>query len=139
MAGTKRGPTKGARVLIKLPFGKDVKPSGKKPGRSTYVRMKEGVAKELGFKPVSSIPTIAVKGVRRVAVQGSYRQRSITLLLDKPKTITGSKGTYKTLSIPLGTGCTITDAVKYFEKKSGGTVVGIRTQSGQTIRWGFSD
>lgn len=138
---TKKGPTKGGRILVKLPFGRDAKASGKKPGKSTYVRMKEGVAKELGFKPVTSIPTITVTGktgtYKRISVSGSFRQASITLIFDKPKTIPGSAGTYKTVSIPLGTGCTITDAVKYFEKAGKG-VIGVRTQSGQTIRWDVS-
>lgn len=141
MATTKRGPTKGGRILVKLPFGREEKASGKKPGKSQYVRIKENVAKELGFKPVTSIPTITVTGksktYKRISVSGSFRQRSITLIFDKPKSISGSSGTYKTVSIPLGTGCTITDAVKYFEKAGKG-VVGVRTQSGQTIRWDTS-
>lgn len=142
MAVTRRGPTKGARVLVKLPFGKEVKATGKKPGKSQYVRMKEGVAKELGFKPVSSIPTITVTGkngtYKRLSVSGSFRQKSITLIFTAPRSIKGSTGQYDTVSIPIGTGCTVTDAVKYFEKNKS-FVAGIRTASGQTIRWKNSE
>jgi hypothetical protein len=59
------------------------------------------------------------------------------LIFAKPKSIKGSTGTYKTVSLPLGTGCTITDAVKYFEKQKNG-VVGLRTKHGVVIRWDYS-
>ena len=137
---TRKGPTKGARVLVKLPFGRTVAPSGKKPGKGQYVRIKQGVAQELGFKPVTSLPTVKVTGktgvYTRLGTRGSYRQESVTLIFDKPKTIKGSSGTYKTVSLPLGSGCTITDAVKYFEKQGKG-VVGLRTKNGVEIRWDY--
>jgi hypothetical protein len=58
MATTKRGPTKGARVLVKLPFGRTVAASGKKPGKSQLVRVKEGVAQELGLKLLGKMVVI---------------------------------------------------------------------------------
>lgn len=140
---TRKGPTKGARVLVKLPFGRD-----NVPGKSKLVRVKENVAKELGFKPVTTLPTKKVtaktaKGSAtstRITAQGSMRRASITLIFNKPKTIGKSPGTYKTVSLPLGSGCTVTDAILYFQKngKSKG-IVGIRTPAGQTIRWDTSD
>jgi hypothetical protein len=140
MATTKRGPTKGARVLVKLPFGRTVAAAGKKPGKSQLVRVKQGVAKELGLTPVTSIPTIKVTGKNgsytRIAATGSYRQESVTLIFDSPKAIKGSTGTYKSVSLPLGSGCTVTDAVKYFEKNGKG-VVALRTKSGVVIRWDY--
>jgi hypothetical protein len=140
MATTKRGPTKGARVLVKLPFGRTVAASGKKPGKSQLVRVKQGVAKELGLVPLKAIPTVKVTGksgtYTRIAATGSYRQESVTLIFDTAKSIKGSTGSYKTVSLPLGSGCTITDAVKYFEK-SGKGVVALRTKNGVVIRWDY--
>ncbi|MEH2146256.1 hypothetical protein [Nostoc sp.] len=137
MATKKRGPTKGARVLVELPFGTEVKAAGKKPGKSKYIRVKEGIAKELGFKPVTTMPTVTVEGKKRVANIGSYRRVSVTLIFDKPRTIKGSTGTYASVNLPLGSGCTVTDAVQYFEKHAKG-VVALRTASGQVYRWDFS-
>jgi hypothetical protein len=136
MAAKKRGPTKGARVLIELPFGEEKAPAGKKPGKNKYVRVKQGIAQELGFKPVTIMPTRTVKGVKRVVNIGSYRRESVTLIFEKPKIIKGSTGTYATVNLPLGSGCTITDAVEYFQK-SGKGIVGLRTSNGQVYRWDF--
>ncbi|MFK0733474.1 MAG: hypothetical protein ACIWVG_20360 [Gloeotrichia echinulata HAB0833] len=136
MATSKKGPTKGGRILVKLPFGKEVKPSGKKPGKNQYVRVKQGVAKELGLDPVSKIPTVDITGkgghYTRIGITGSFRQQSITIIFTKARAIKGG-GSYKTVSLPLGSGCTVTDAVEWLQKKE--FVAGVRTQSGQTIRW----
>jgi hypothetical protein len=141
---TRKGPTKGARVLVKLPFGRTVAASGKKAGKSQLVKVKENVAKELGFKPITTLPTKSVTfktasgsaTVKRVSATGSYRRKSVTLLFNKAKTVGKSPGTYKSVALPLGSGCTVTDAIVYFQKngKSKG-IVGIRTPDGVTIRW----
>lgn len=136
MATKKRGPTKGARVLVELPFGTEKAPSGKKPGKNKYVRVKQGIAQELGFKPVTVQPTRTIKGQKQVVNVGSFRRESVTLIFDKPKTIKGSTGTYKTINLPLGSGCTITDAVEYFQK-SGKGIIGLRTADGQAYRWDY--
>lgn len=139
MATKKRGPTKGARILVELPFGTEVKPVGKKPGKSKFVRIKQGVAQELGFKPADiSYTNVTGKNgnYTRVGSKGSFRGESITLIFDKPRTIKGSTGTYQTVSLPLGSGCTITDAVKYFQKAGKG-VVAIRSKSGSVTRWDY--
>lgn len=136
---TRKGPTKGPRVLVKLPFGETKPGTDKKPGKSQYVRMKQGVAKALGFDVVDKIPLQAVKTkngtINRLSVAGSMRRQSITVIFANAKTIAKS-GSYKTVSFPLGSGCTITDAVKYFEDKKSLGVVAVRTSHGQTIRFG---
>ncbi|WP_190445647.1 hypothetical protein [Tolypothrix tenuis] len=134
--------------MVKLPFGRTVASAKGKPGKSQLVRVKENVAKELGLKPITTLPTQSVtsktaKGsatFKRVNAQGSYRRISITLIFSKAKTVGKSPGTYKTVALPLGSGCTVTDAILYFQKngKSKG-IVGIRTPAGQTIRWDTSD
>ncbi|MEA5516204.1 hypothetical protein [Nodularia sp. UHCC 0506] len=140
---TRRGPTKGGRVLVKLPFGRNTPPKGRQRGLSSLVKVKEGVADLLKLKPVTSIPTAKVtfktasgsKTVTRIRNVGSYRQQSVTLIFAKPQTIKGSRGQYDTVSLPLGSGCTVTDAVIYFQKNFP-NIVGIRTQSGNRIQWG---
>jgi hypothetical protein len=138
MVAKKRGPTKGARILVELPFGTERKASGKVPGKTKFIRIKQGVAIELGFKP-ADISFTKVSGKNGnyevVGSKGSFRGESVTLIFDKPKTIKGSTGTYKTVSLPLGSGCTITDAIKYFQK-SGHGVVALRTKNGAVTRWG---
>ena len=133
---TKKGPTKGPRVLVKLPFGQTKKGENGKPGKSQYVRIKQDVAKALGFTVVSEIPTetVTIKGktIKRISVAGSMRRESITVIFTSKKTI-GKSGSYKTVSFPLGSGCTITDAVKHFEGQT--SVAAIRTSRGQTIRF----
>jgi hypothetical protein len=139
-----KGPTKGSRILVKLPFGRTVAAKGKTPGKSQLVKVKENVAKELGFAAVKALETKSVqfktaKGtatVKRISSVGSYRRKSVILLFKDAKKIGNSPGLYKSVSLPLGSGCTVTDAIVYFQKngKAKG-VVGIRTPDGVTIRW----
>lgn len=142
----KKGPTKGGRILVELPFGRVEKAvKGKSGGRSKLVKVKENVAAFLGFKAVTSLKTQQVtfktaKGsatVKRIVSQGSYRRKSVTLLLDKAKSIGKAPYKYKSVDLPLGSGCTVTDAIVYFQKngKSKG-IIGIRTPDGVTHRWG---
>lgn len=141
---TRNGPTKGGRILVKLPFGKNKAPTSKTRGVSSLVKIKEGVATFLGFKPLSKLPETTIKiktaagerTVTRVQNLGSYRRESVTLILKKPTTIPGSKGTYKTLSLPLGSGCTISQAVKWLQANKSNDVIGIRTKDGNRIQWG---
>lgn len=143
---TRRGPTKGSRILVKLPFGTNRAPKGTIKGVSSLVKVKEGIADLLGLKALTKIPESKVtfktaagsRTVTRVQKLGSYRQQSITLILKKPTTIKGSKGLYDTVSLPLGSGCTISDAVKWLQENKSSIVIGVRTVSGSRIQWGES-
>ncbi|MDB9374308.1 hypothetical protein [Nodularia sphaerocarpa] len=143
--GKRRGPTKGGRVLVKLPFGKTLAPTNKSRGLSQLVLVKEGVADYLKLKPVDKIPSSKVtfktaagsRTVDRVKNVGSYRGESVTLIFGKPQSIKGSSGSYKTVSLPLGSGCNITDAVEYFQSNFP-NIVGLRTRNGHRIQWGVS-
>lgn len=145
MATKKKGPTKGGRILVDLPFGRNIKAvKDKTKAKNKLVKVKENVAAFLGFKGVTSLKTqqISVKTVqgekkyKRVLNQGSYRRKSVTLLLDKAKSIGKAPYKYKSIDLPLGSGCTVTDAIVYFQTngKSKG-IVGIRTPDGVTHRW----
>jgi len=149
MATKKKGPTKGGRILVKLPFGRTTKPvSGKSSGKNQLVKVKENVAKFLGFEAATELKTQTVsiktaqgeKRAKRIVNQGSYRRESVTLLLDKARTIGKSPNKYKTINLPLGSGCTVTDAIVYYQTngKSKG-IVGIRTPDGVTHRWAASN
>ncbi len=143
----KKGPTKGARILVKLPFGRTVAAAKGKPGKSQLVKVKENVAKELGFKATTTLDTksVSMKTARgtatfkRVAAVGSYRRQSVTLIFKSAKTVGSSPGTYKSVALPLGSGCTVTDAIVYFQKngKAKG-IVALRTPDGVTVRWDSS-
>ena len=148
MATTKKGPTKGSRVLIKLPFGTTKNGTGGKPGKSQLIMLKSGVAKELGFKPVVQMPTQKVTfktaaGSRTVTrlVQGSYRRKSVKLIFESPKTIAGSTGTYKSVSLPMPSGVVLNDIVQYFHKGAGKSkgVIALVTADGHRIQWAFDD
>jgi hypothetical protein len=150
---TKKGPTKGGRIPVKLPFGDTKKPvaaaGGKaaKPGKSQIVLIKQNVAKFMGWKPITEydIQTVSTKTAagevpnKRIARVGSFRRESITLILDKPRKIGDSPGTYKTVNIPLGSGCTVADAIKWFQAngKTKG-IIGVRTANGQRYQWDFA-
>lgn len=132
---TRKGPSKGGRILVALPFGKDVAPSGKKPGKSKLVLVKSGIAKFLGFKAVTKLPTAKVKNQTKLRTVGSYRQRSITLLFENAQKVGDSS--YKSINVPLGSGCTVTDAVLYFRSQATSLkCVGVRTHNGKTYMWG---
>ena len=148
----KRGPTKGGRIPVKLPFGDTKKAvpgkdgKGVKPGKSQIVLMKQNVAKFLGLKPITQYDTVYVSTKtaageipnKRIARMGSFRRESVTLILEKKTKIGDSPGLYKTVAVPLGSGCTISDAVKYFQEngKSKG-IIGLRTANGQRYQWDF--
>lgn len=136
---SKRGPTTGSRILVELPFGKSAK--GKKQV-SKLVRVKSGVARTLGLKPVTKLPTKSVKfktakGTATVTrlVQGSYRRRSVTLIFESDKKINGKN--FKSVSLPLASGCSINDAVQYFSVGAGKSkdVIALITPDGQRIQW----
>jgi hypothetical protein len=149
----KKGPTKGGRIPVKLPFGDTKKAvpgkdgKGVKPGKSQIVLMKQNVAKFLGLKPITQYDTVNVStktaageiANKRIARVGSYRRASVTLILEKRTKIGDSPGLYKTIDIPLGSGCTITHAVTYFQQngKSKG-IIGLRTANGQRYQWDFA-
>lgn len=145
---TKRGPTKGSRVLVELPFGKTVKGKNGKGGKSKLIMLKQGVAKELGFKPVTTLPvqTVTMKTaagsrtVKRLS-QGSYRRKSVKLIFESPKTIAGSTGSYKTVSLPMPSGVTLNDIVQYFHKGAGKSkgVIALISPDGKRIQWAFDD
>lgn len=132
---TRKGPSKGGRILVNLPFGRDVSAKGKKAGKSKLVLLKSGIAKFLNFPAIKNLPTTQVKGKKKIRTVGSYRQRSITLIFDKPQRVGGES--YKTINVPLGTGCTVTDAVMYFKSQATSlNCVGVRTHNGKTYMWG---
>lgn len=143
---TRKGPTKGGRILVKLPFGTNRAPKGNVKGVSSLVKVKEGIADLLGLKPLTKIPESSVsiktaagqRSFKRVQNLGSYRRESITLILKKPTTIKGSSGTYKTVSLPLGSGCTISQAVAWLQNNKSNIIIGIRTVNGNKIQWGES-
>lgn len=145
MATTKRGPTKGSRVLVKLPFGRTT--TGKNP-KGQLVLVKQGVAKELGFTPVKQLPTKQVtfktaagsRTVTRIS-QGSFKRKSVKLIFEKPRSIFGSKGTYKTVSLPMPSGVTVNDIVKYFHTGAGKSknVIALVTPDGKRIQWSFDN
>lgn len=143
--GDRRGPTKGSRVMVKLPFGRTK--TGKNP-KSQYIMIKQGVAQALGFKPVTEIPKVTIKtktaaGQRQITrlVQGSYRRRSVKLIFENPKTIKGSTGTYKSVSLPVPSGVVLADIVAYFQKGAGKGkgVIGLVSSDGRRIQWAFDD
>lgn len=145
----RQGPTKGGRIPVKLPFGDTTAPSadGKKKGKNQIVLIKQNVAIFLGLKPITSYDTDTVsiktaageKSAKRISRIGSYRRESVTLILDKARKIGKSTGLYKTVSVPLGSGCTVSDAIKYFQAngRSRG-IIGLRTQQGQRYQWEFA-
>lgn len=144
---TRKGPTKGGRVLVKLPFGRTVKPKDGRAGQSQLVKLKENVAKFLDLKPVTKLETTSVKfktargtaTAKRIKNAGSYRRASVKLILNKASKIGNSPGTYKTVSLPLGSGCTVTDAIVYFQEKGKSKgIVGLTTPDGRTVRWDTS-
>ena len=139
---TKRGPTKGSRILVKLPFGRAK--TGGVHKASQYISIKQGVATILGFKPVTNVPTQKVKyktakGTATVTrrIEGSYRQRSVRLIFSAPKSIKGSKGTFKSVSMPVPSGVTLDDIVKYFHVGAGKSkgVIGMITPAGKRVQW----
>lgn len=148
MATTRKGPTKGSRVLIKLPFGRTVAPKNGKGGKSQLIMLKAGVAKVLGFKPVTTMPSQKVtfktaagsRTTTRIS-QGSYRRKSVKLIFESPKSISGSSGTYKTVSLPVPNGVLISDIVNYFHKGAGKSkgVIALVTSDGHRIQWAFDD
>ncbi|WP_414529116.1 hypothetical protein [Nodularia chucula] len=131
--------------MVKLPFGRTVAPTNKSGGLSQLALIKQGVADLLKLKPVDKIPTgkVSMKTASgtatftRVKKVGSYRGESVTLIFAKPQAIKGSTGTYKTVSLPLGSGCNITDAVTYFQSNFP-NIIGLRTRNGHRIQWGES-
>lgn len=138
----KVGPTKGSRILVKLPFGRD-KTSGNKPA-SQLIEVKQGVARVLGFEPVKALPvkTVTFKTARGSAKaprmgRGSYKRKSVKLIFKAPKTITGSKGQYKSVSLPMPSGVTLDDIVKYFHTGAGKNkgVIALVSPSGRRIQW----
>lgn len=142
----RKGPTTGGRILVELPFGKEVKPvEGKKGGKSKFIKLKQNVASFLGLKPSKEVETrtVSIKTASgevkatRVVNIGSYRRKSVTLLLSKARKIGKSPNTYKTVDLPLGSGCTVSDAVIYYQKNGPAKgIIGIRTPDGATYRWG---
>lgn len=137
-----QNPSKGSRVLVKLPFASAKNGGGKKAGQ--LVLIKQGVAKLLDFKPVAKAPVVKVKfktasGTATVdrLVQGSYRQRSVKLIFSTPQTIVGSQGRFKSVSLPLCSGATIADVVKYFQEGAGkdNKVIALITPAGKRIQW----
>lgn len=145
MATLRKGPTKGSRVLVKLPFGRTK--TGKN-GKSQLILIKQGVAKELGFQVVKQLPkkTVEMKtaaGNRKVTrlSQGSYKRKSVKLVFEKPRAIAGSKGTYKTVSLPMPSGVTIVDIVQYFHTGAGKSknVIALITPDGKRVQWAFDN
>lgn len=137
----KQGPTKGSRILVELP-----KPLAD-PNRGNLISIKQGVAKLLGFTPIAKIPRTEVNiktaaGERKVErlKSGSYRRRQVTLYFEKAQTVQGSKGQYKSVSMPIPTGTSIADVVEYFSAGQGKTkkVIALKTPDGKRIQWGES-
>ncbi|BDA73065.1 hypothetical protein CAL7716_072310 [Calothrix sp. PCC 7716] len=139
-----KGPTKGGRILVKLPFGETQKESSKENAKSQYVAIKENVAKALGFKPVDKMPTVQVKAkigkgnaevtITRL-VRGAYKRRSVKLLFKSQKSIGGKS--VKTVSLPLPSGVTMADVAKYFNEGAGKAagVSGMVTPDGIKVQW----
>jgi len=138
----RRGPTKGSRILVKLPFGSEKTSGGKLA--SQLIEVKQGVARVLGFEPIRVLPTktVTFKTARGTARstrfgRGSWRRRSVKLIFKAPKTITGSTGTYKTVSLPLPSGVTLDDVIKYFHTGAGKSkgVIALVSPDGKRFQW----
>lgn len=138
----RRGPTKGSRILVKLPFGR-AKTSGGKPA-SQLIEVKQGVARVLGFEPVKALPvkTVSFKTASGTARaprmgRGSYKRKSVKLIFKAPKTIAGSTGQYKSVSLPIPSGVTLDDVVKYFHTGAGRSkgVIALVSPDGRRIQW----
>lgn len=136
---TRQGPTKGSRVLVKLPFA-EAKTSSGKNNAGQHILIKSGVAKYLGFEAVNAPKKIVeVKvlggGVAKIERQlrGAYKQRSVKLIFKSPVTITGKS--YKSVSLPLCSGASIADVADYFESGAGKSkkVIALITPHGQRI------
>jgi len=77
--------------------------------------------------------------IKRIKSQGSFRETSVKLIFSKPRKVGKSPGTYKSVNLPLGSGCTVTDAIQYFSKNGPALgIVALTTPAGRTIRWGNS-
>ena len=121
MAG--KGPIKGDRIPIELPFGP------KKANR--VVLIKRPVADYLGFK-FKQLPFYETKnkgttsagkdkGARETTKRfkrGSYRLKSWTLIFEKAVKI-GDR-TVKTVSLPVTNHISVSDVVEYFETRAKG-------------------
>lgn len=138
----RKGPTKGSRILVKLPFGRTKTGGGK--AASQYISVKQGVATLLGFKPVANVPTKTVRfktakgtATTQRRIDGSYKQRSVILIFNAPKSIPGSRGSYKTVSLPIPSGVTLDDVAKYFHVGAGKNkgVIGMITPAGKRVQW----
>lgn len=136
---TRVGPTKGVRILVKLPFA-ETKTGGGKPA-GDLIRVKSGVAKLLKFQAVEAprkevtFKTASGTAKAERLKSGAYRGRSVKLIFKQSKTIDGKK--YKSVSLPLCSGASIADVVKYFESGAGKPigVAGIITPHGKKIMW----
>lgn len=136
---TRVGPTKGVRILVKLPFAEEKTGGGKPAGN--LIRVKSGVAKLLGFKstpaPKTEVSFKTASGTAKAErlKGGAYKGRSVKLIFGQAKTIDGKK--YKSVSLPLSSGATIADTVKYFESGEGKSkgIAGIITPHGKKIMW----
>lgn len=142
----RRGPTKGSRVLVELPFAKKKTSGGKVAG--TLVQMKQGVAEALGFTPVKTIPSSKVKfktasGTATAVrlTKGAYKRKSVKLIFKTPKTIKGSSGKYASVSMPISSGTTISAIVGYFNtgRGKGAGVIALVTPDGVKVQWGVQD
>lgn len=138
----RQSPSKGSRVLVKLPFAALKTGGGEKAGQ--LISIKQGVAKLLGFKPLTKAPTVKVKfktakGTATVTrlLQGSYKRRSVKLIFATPQVIIGSRGKFKSVSLPLCSGATIAGAVAYFQVGAGKDkkVIALVTPDGKRIQW----
>ncbi|KJH71227.1 hypothetical protein [Aliterella atlantica] len=139
---TRRGPTKGSRILVQLPFGRDKTGGGKPASRLIYI--KQGVADALGFKPIRTLPTqqVRYKTASGTATttryqKGSYKRKSVTLIFKAPKNITGSTGLYKSVAMPIPSGVTLDDVIKYFHTGAGKSkgVVALISPQGSRMQW----
>lgn len=135
----KQGPTKGSRILVELPSPLADEKKG------NLISIKQGVATLLGFNPVAKIPRTEVTiktaaGERKIERlrSGSYRRRQVTLYFEKPQTVKGSKGKYKSVSMPIPSGTSIADVVEYFSSGAGKNrkVAALKTPDGKRIQWG---
>lgn len=139
MATTRVGPTKGARILVKLPFAEEKTGGGKPAG--TLIRVKSSVAKLLKFQAVEaprkegSFKTASGTAKAERLKSGAYKLRSVKLIFASKKSIDGKQ--YKSVSLPLCSGASIADVVKYFQSGAGKPigVAGIITPHGKTIMW----
>jgi|SRR6476469_774461 len=131
------GPTKGARIMVKLPFGKD-----KEKPATGLILIKSEVAKALKFKPVAKIPekkvkmkTVAGERTYTRAIKGSYKHASVKLLFAKPKTIGGKQ--YKSVSIPMASSTNLNDFINFFAEGEGKTlgVAGLVSRDGAKTQW----